>query len=96
MAPVGRPPVLAVGHQRGEVALQRRDVELLDLFAIVEALERVGLGVMLVQDVEVQRVRPPVHHRGAGRGVRTMHHRAFAGGRHRLCVHVSLPHVPTA
>jgi hypothetical protein len=60
VAPVGRPPVLAVGHQRVQVFLQRLDVELLDFFAVVEALaHRVGLGVVLVQDVEVQCLGPP-------------------------------------
>jgi hypothetical protein len=42
VAPVGRPPVLAVGHQRLEVFLQRRDVELLEFFAIVEVRRPAG------------------------------------------------------
>src|SRR5690606_33793868 len=36
VAPVCRPPVLAVGHQLGEVSLQALVVELLELFGIVE------------------------------------------------------------
>ena len=81
MSPIGRPPFLAVGHQVGEILLQRRDVELLQLLAIVEVLaHRVRLRVVLVQDVEVQRIRPPLHHAGAGSRVATVHDRALAGG----------------
>jgi LysR family hydrogen peroxide-inducible transcriptional activator len=60
VAPVGRPPVLAVGHQRATCGfLERFEVELLHLFAVVKSAHRVGLGVVLVQNVEVQGVRPP-------------------------------------
>ena len=77
MTPVGRPPVLAVGHQRVQVVLQRVDIELLDLLAVVEVLaHRVGLGVVLVQDVEVEGVGPPVHDRCAARRHCAVHHRA--------------------
>ena len=38
VAEIRRPPVLAVRHQRGEVFLQRREVELLEFFRIVERL----------------------------------------------------------
>jgi hypothetical protein len=80
VAPVGRPPVLAVGHQRMKVFLERLDVEFLDLLAVIEALaHRVGLGVVLMQDVEVKRIRPPRHHRGAHCGHPAVHNGAFAG-----------------
>ena len=79
VAPVGRPPVLAVGHQRLEVLLERLDVELLEFFAIVEVgAQRVGLGVVLVQDVEVQRLGPPVHVRTLSRRHAAVHDGAFA------------------
>ncbi len=65
----------------------RVEVELLDLFAVVEALERVGLGVMLMQDVEVQRLWPPIHHGLAGRGLAAVNHRAFANV---VSVHIAL------
>ena len=91
MTPVRRPPWLAVGHQRVQVLLQRADVELLDLLAIVEVTaHRIGLGVVLMQDVEVERVRPPIHVRLVDEGHAPMHHRAFAGGRHAVCVHDAL------
>ena len=38
MAEIRRPPVLAVRHQRGEVFLQSLEVELLELFGVVEVL----------------------------------------------------------
>jgi hypothetical protein len=72
VAPVGRPPVLRVGHQRGEVLLQRGQVELPEFLGIVEVLaQRVRLLTVLVQDAEVQLVRPPVLvrlHCGGGAG----------------------------
>ncbi len=79
VAPVGRPPVLAVGHQCLEVLLERLDIEFLEFFAIVEVSpHRVGLGVVLVQDVEVQRLGPPVHARHGHRSYAAMHHGAPA------------------
>jgi hypothetical protein len=43
MAPVGRPPVLRVGHQGDEVLLHGREVELLELLGVVELLPH-GVG----------------------------------------------------
>jgi hypothetical protein len=72
-----------------QVFLERLDVELPDLFPIVEALShRVGLGIVLVQDVEVQRLGPPLHVRHAGRRGAAVHHRAFAGSVHILGIHI--------
>jgi hypothetical protein len=60
-----------------EVFLQRFEIELLELLAVVEVLaHRIGLGVVLMQDVEVEGIRPPVHHRRAGVRIATVHHRA--------------------
>ncbi len=66
VAEVRRPPVLRVGHQRREIFLHRRQVEALELFGVVEILaHRIGLGGMLVQDIQPQLVRPPVSVRRA-------------------------------
>ena len=65
MAPVSRPPFLTVGHESGKVSLERGKVEMLDLFAIIETLQRVGFSVVLVENIEVQRIRPPGHGRRA-------------------------------
>ena len=76
VAEVRRPPVLRVGHQRREIFLHRRQVETLELLGVVEVLAHgIGLGGMLVQEFELQLVRPPVAVRGAadcveyGRGI---------------------------
>ena len=61
VAEVCGPPVLRVGHQRSEVFLHRSKVEALEFFRVVEVfVHRVGLGGMLVQDVQPQLIRPPV------------------------------------
>ncbi|MEI2695164.1 MAG: hypothetical protein V9E90_08850 [Saprospiraceae bacterium] len=74
MAPVGRPPVLRVGHQRGEVFLQRGQVELLEFLGVVEIrAQRIRLLAVLVQDIQVQLLRPPVGIRlCGGRGARAV------------------------
>ena len=86
MAPIGRPPLLAVGHECGEVFLHCRHVQFLHFLAVVEALERVGLGVLLVQDVQVEGGGPPLHVRDRAGGVSTVHDRALAQIR-VACVH---------
>ena len=81
VAPVGRPPGLAVGHQGLEIVFQGVDVELLELLAVIEAgTHRVGLVILLMQDVQAQRLRPPVHVRHAGRGGAAMHDRTLTAG----------------
>ena len=89
VAEVGRPPVLRVGHQRVEVLLQGLEVELLELLGVVELLAHgIGQGGVLVEDLEVQLVRPPVPVRPASNVVcMTGHLPALL--RH-LSVHVSL------
>ena len=58
---VRRPPVLRVGHQCGKVLLQRLIVKALELLRVIEVLaHRIGLRGVLVQDIQVQLVRPPV------------------------------------
>ena len=49
---VGRPPVLAVGHQPDQVGLQGLVVQLLEFGGVVEAvIQRIGLVRMLAQEV---------------------------------------------
>ncbi len=66
---VRRPPVLRVGHQGVKVLLHGLQVETLELFSVVETLaHRIGQGGMLVQNVQLQLVRPPVTVRRASAG----------------------------
>ena len=59
--------------------LGKLDIEFPEFFTIVEVSpHRVGLGVVLVQDVEVQRLGPPVHARHGHRSYAAMHHGAPA------------------
>jgi len=58
---IGRPPVLRVGHQRIEVLLQGLQVEFLEFLNVVELLaHRIAHGSVLMKNLEVQLVRPPV------------------------------------
>ena len=67
VAEVGRPPLLRVGHQAHAGPLTRRQVEALELRGVVEVLaHRVGQRGMLVEDVKLQLVRPPVTIRASG------------------------------
>jgi hypothetical protein len=79
---VGRPPVLRVRHQRVEVLLQGLEVELLEFLSVVERLAHgIGQGRVLVEDPEVQLVRPPVPVRRASASrvfVSTARYRALA------------------
>src|SRR5690606_23309334 len=61
VAVVGRPPGLRCRHQLEEVPLQRLDVEGLELLGVVEVLaHRVGPGRVLVEDLQVHLIGPPV------------------------------------
>ena len=61
MAEVRRPPVLRLRHHFTEVILHGCQVEALELFSIVKTLtHRIGFGRMLMQDINVQLVWPPV------------------------------------
>ena len=91
VAPVGGPPGLAVGHQRLEVVLQCLHIEFFDFFTVVKAgAQRVGLGVVLVQDVQVEGVGPPVLAGRAGRRGPTVHDRALAPSSCAFVVHCFL------
>ncbi|MCY1223675.1 hypothetical protein D9M72_358110 [compost metagenome] len=61
MAVVRRPPVLGVGHQGGEVLDHCVEVKGLEGFGIVELSSQwVGFGRMLMKDLEVELVGPPL------------------------------------
>src|SRR4029079_13903766 len=61
MAIVGWPPGLAVGHERRQVTLQRLIVEGVEGFGIIEVIaHRVGRAAALLEDVERERLWPPV------------------------------------
>lgn len=61
VAEIGRPPVLRRRHQRVEVALHRREVELLERLRVVEILaHRIGQRRVPMQDAQVQLIGPPV------------------------------------
>ena len=82
MAEIRWPPVLRVGHQCREIFLQRCVVEAQELLRVVEALaHRIGLGGMLVQEFDLQLVRPPVLVCGGGRRGAVVE-RAFGFGCH--------------
>ena len=78
VAVVRRPPGLAVGHERGEVTLDRREVERLEFLGVIEArAHRIAARAVLVQDVETQLVRPPIP---VGAAEERAERGAFAGG----------------
>ena len=91
---VGRPPFLRFGHQGEEVLLHLGKIELLEGGGVVEVLlQRVGQGGVLVEDPEVELVRPPVSVRTAGKsriGTGPMHYRALAAVAGLLVIHVFL------
>src|ERR671911_261654 len=61
VAVIGRPPVLRRRHDLEDVALQRVEVEGFELFRIVEVLaHRIGSRRVLVENLQVQLIRPPV------------------------------------
>ena len=72
VAVVGRPPVLRRRHHLDEVALERVEIESLELFGIGEVLaHRIGEGRVLVENSQVQLIRPPVQVRPGPRRLRS-------------------------
>ena len=61
VAVIGRPPILAVCHQRGQISLQRLVIERVESRRIVEVFA-IGIGglAFLGQDVELRCLGPPV------------------------------------
>ena len=84
VAPVGGPPGLAVGQQCLHVRLDALVVQRLNRFPmIVVRIHRVGAGIVLVQDVEVEGLRPPFGDRVVQGRIAAVHYRAAAT---HLCV----------
>ena len=82
VAEVGRPPILRVRHQGVKVLDHGVQVEALELLGVVERLaHRIGQGGVLVENLKVQLVRPPVAVRGYAGPARD---RAFAFACHAL------------
>ena len=84
VAKVGRPPLLRVRHQGMKVLDHGIEVEAFEFLGVVERLaHRIGQGGVLVENLKVQLVRPPV---AVG-----VHDRALAGagGQCGFVVHVS-------
>ena len=85
---VSRPPVLRRRHQLCDVRLQCVQVKCFELLTVVEILAHwIRLGRVLVENLQVQLIRPPVLvRRGPNRrmSMRSAQHRAFAFGRHIL------------
>ena len=56
-----RPPVLAIGHQSGQICFERVQIELFELFLVINlTTKRVCLLGVLVEDFQVQRIWPPI------------------------------------
>ena len=67
---VGRPPILRVGHQGMKVLDHGIQIETLEFFGVIELLaHRIGQRRVLVQDLQVHLIRPPVAVRGSGGAV---------------------------
>ena len=80
---VCRPPILRVGHQRVDVFFDGRQIKFVERLGVVELLAHwVSLERILVQDLQIQLVRPPVTV-GIGSGLgghlsaAAVHNRAF-------------------
>src|SRR5688572_3065458 len=83
MPKVGRPPLLRVRHQRREILLQRRVVEVVEFLLVVEVLaHRIRLRGVLMEQLDPQLLRPPVAIRPAGSQGSAMFERALGFGRH--------------
>ena len=58
---IRRPPILRAGHQRMQVLDNRVQIQALELFRVVKPFaHRIGLGRMLVQNLQIQLIGPPV------------------------------------
>ena len=62
VAKVGRPPLLRIRHQGMQILDHGIQVESLELFRVIELLaHRIGQRGMLVQDLQVHLIRPPIN-----------------------------------
>ena len=79
MTPVSWPPFLTVGHQGQHILFERFKIELLDRFPIIEVRPHgISLEVVLMEDVQVERLGPPVHVGHAAFCRTAVHDRTFA------------------
>ena len=63
VAVVGRPPILGICHELGEVLLKSLHVELRKLLGVVEiGVERISLDRVLMKNIDVELIGPPVLH----------------------------------
>jgi dihydroorotase-like cyclic amidohydrolase len=61
VTPVGRPPVLRSRHQRLEISHHEVEMQGLEFFGVVEGrAHRAGLGLLRVEDLQVELLGPPV------------------------------------
>ena len=61
MAIIGRPPILRIRHQGMQILDHGIEVEGLEFRRIIERhAHRIGLGGVLVENMQVQLVRPPI------------------------------------
>ena len=59
--PVGGPPFLGIGHKVGEVLLDRRQIEGLEFFGVIEVLPHgVGHARVHAKNTEVELIGPPI------------------------------------
>jgi hypothetical protein len=86
---IGRPPLLRIRHQRVEVLLDRREIELFELGCVVEVrAHRIRERGVLVEHFQVELVGPPLavgtsavaRRRGLRRRAVEMREGAFAAG----------------
>ena len=66
VAEIGRPPLLRIGHQRGEVRLERLEIELLEGLGVDElGPQRIRQGRIAVEELQVDLLGPPIPVRSA-------------------------------
>ncbi len=83
---VGRPPGLRLGHDGEDVLLHGVEVEFLEFGSVVELLARgVRQGGVLVEDLQIQLIRPPVAIRPGHRSLSLLR-LGLKFGRH-YCLH---------
>ena len=79
MTPIGGPPFLTISEQRMHILFERVEVEIFDFVSVVESrAHRIRFRIVLMQDVEVERLGPPIRDIHTRLRHAAMHYRAFA------------------
>jgi hypothetical protein len=66
---IGRPPLLRIRHESGEILLERLEVEALELLRVVETLlEGIEERGVLVEELEIKLIGPPFRIGGGSGG----------------------------